>query len=256
MKRLLLVDAESAIRDALGPHIGPTYDMVHAPSGGEALALLGRDPVDLAILEYRLPDLSGLDLLARIKEMLPRLPVIVVTAFGSESVCASAFKLGARNYFVKPCNPAELLASIDCVLSAVGRQRERRTNVLAPFLSAGVQGRDGPIQRAMRFMEENYGEPISLEEVARRAGVGRFALSRKFKEVTNISFRRYLLELRIAKATGLLAEATHTITEVAQMAGFSDLPRFDKVFKARVGMTPLAYRASAFPQGRARKGKK
>ena len=151
MKRLLLVDGESVVQDALRPHIRPAYELIHVPSGGQALALLRHDLVDLAILEYRLPDLSGLDLLARIKAMSPRLPAIMVTAFGSEVVCASAFELGARDSFVTPCNPAELRASLDSILSAVDRQREQRTNALPPFPSAGVQGRDGAIQRWMRL---------------------------------------------------------------------------------------------------------
>jgi two-component system response regulator YesN len=56
------------------------------------------------------------------------------------------------------------------------------------------------------------------------------------------SFRSYLLRVRIAKAEQLLRDSGRTITEIAQMVGFGDLPRFDKVFRRATGMPPSVYR--------------
>jgi YesN/AraC family two-component response regulator len=246
MGQLLLVDSEPEIRHALTPHLGSRHEMFHITHGAHALARLRERPVDLAILEYRLPDLSGLELLARIKRTLPRLPVVMATAFGSERVCAAALKLGIRDYFVKPCDPAELWTSIGAILSVVQPQREQRANALPAALSLAMPGADGVVRRAMRYLQEHCLEPVSLEEVARHVGVGKYTLSREFKQVTNVSLHRYHLQLRIAKATELMFDPRHTITQVAQMVGFHDLPHFDKVFKALVGMIPRAYRASAF----------
>jgi AraC-like DNA-binding protein len=57
-----------------------------------------------------------------------------------------------------------------------------------------------------------------------------------------VTFRAYLLRLRLEKAKALLATGGFSITEVAQMVGFGDLPRFDKLFKRYAGVTPSAYR--------------
>ena len=68
-------------------------------------------------------------------------------------------------------------------------------------------------------------------------------LSRRFKEVAGMTFRGYLLRVRLERAKTLLSRKHASITEVAHSVGFGDLPRFDKLFKRYTGLTPSAYRA-------------
>ena len=70
-------------------------------------------------------------------------------------------------------------------------------------------------------------------------------LSHRFHEVLGITFRDYLLRVRLERAKVLLANGHASITEVAQNVGFGDLPRFDKVFKRYTGVTLSAYRCLA-----------
>ncbi len=257
VERVLLVDDDVEVLDALTLHLGTQYEIITCHAGAKGVAILQRQPVDLVILEYRLPDLSGLQLLAQFKATRPRLPVIMVTAYGSEWVCASALKLGARDYFIKPFDPADLVASIRFILSTRSRQKEGRKNVLAVNKDVGEllsyqptsqpvtsDGNELAVHKAARFIQERYWESISLPQVARLVGISRFVLSRKFKVVMKVPFRKYLLQLRVMKAKELLQMSQHSITEVAQMVGFGDLPRFDKVFKYFIGESPSEYRAS------------
>jgi AraC-like DNA-binding protein len=62
--------------------------------------------------------------------------------------------------------------------------------------------------------------------------------------VVGVTFRDYLLKVRLERAKVLLAAGHLSITEVAQDVGFGDLPRFDKMFKRYTGFTPSAYRSS------------
>jgi AraC-like DNA-binding protein len=57
-----------------------------------------------------------------------------------------------------------------------------------------------------------------------------------------MSYRQLMSDSRIARARELLRSSDYTVTDIAQMVGFSDLPRFDKVFKAVMGASPSAYR--------------
>ena len=246
MKRLLLIDYDPAIRELLSRHFDRRYEILCAETGARGLALLQHQSVDLAVVEYRLPDCSGLDLLARIKAKVPRLPVIMTTACGSEWVCASAYKLGARDYLIKPFHPDDLAASVRFILSAVSPQREARQNALTPrhpIRRTALQPDEFVVQQAARYIQEHYAENLSLTMLAHQVGMSKFVLCRKFKAVMNASFRGYLLQLRITKARELLQTRRYSVTEVAHMVGFSDLPHFDKVFKRRAGMSPSAYRA-------------
>lgn len=71
------------------------------------------------------------------------------------------------------------------------------------------------------------------------------AVCRKFQSVRQRSFRQLLLDMRLAKAEELLRERAFTVTEIAQMIGFTDLPHFDRVFRRRFGMPPSVYRRAA-----------
>jgi len=94
----------------------------------------------------------------------------------------------------------------------------------------------------VQFIDEHYAEPLPLRRVAATAAMSRFAFSRAFTAVMGVQFRTYLLQLRIAKACPLLVDSSRSISDVAQVVGFTDLPRFDKVFKKQTGLSPSQYR--------------
>ena len=102
----------------------------------------------------------------------------------------------------------------------------------------------------MQFIHQRYWESISFSEAARHAGVSKFAFSRRFKALMRVSFRAYLQDVRVRKARELLLVPGYSITEIAQMLGFGDLPRFDKVFKRFEGISPSAYRSLTAPANR------
>jgi two-component system response regulator YesN len=98
------------------------------------------------------------------------------------------------------------------------------------------------ILKGVKLVQERYWDRVSLSELARELGISKFMLSRRFRQVMGVTFRAYLLRLRLEKAKALLATGGFSITEVAQMVGFGDLPRLDKLFKRYAGVTPSAYR--------------
>ena len=250
MQCLLHVDDEVATRQAVRQRLAPFYDVVCAESGREGREILQRSPVQLVILESRLSDGCGLELLGEIRRGDPRLPVIMVTRFGSESVCVAAFRLGASDYFPKPVDLGELLRSVRLLIAASWSHHRHLVGTLSlpherprsPLTPSTVPERSGRVQQAMQFIDEHYAEPLPLRRVAATAAMSRFAFSRAFTAVMGVQFRTYLLQLRIAKACPLLVDSSRSISDVAQVVGFTDLPRFDKVFKKQTGLSPSQYR--------------
>jgi two-component system, response regulator YesN len=100
------------------------------------------------------------------------------------------------------------------------------------------------VRRTVGFVDEHYGESVVLAKIADELGISIFCLSRAFKRKMHVSFRQYLLQVRIGKARLLLRDSDYSITDIAQMVGFSDLPRFDKMFKQLVGTSPSRFRTS------------
>lgn len=80
------------------------YDVAAASSAEAAMRLAAERPFDLVISDIKMPGLTGLDLLARLHERAPEVPVILMTAFGTVSDAVAAMKLGAYDYVLKPLN--------------------------------------------------------------------------------------------------------------------------------------------------------
>ncbi|WP_163537428.1 response regulator [Gracilibacillus sp. YIM 98692] len=99
------------------------------------------------------------------------------------------------------------------------------------------------ILKAVEYMKKNYAlEELSLQEAANYVGVSESYFSRSFKEEMNISFIKYLIKLRLAKAKEMIQDSDLKITDIAFKVGFSDYPHFSKSFKKYYGLTPNEYR--------------
>jgi DNA-binding response OmpR family regulator len=94
------------------------YMVLTASTGHDALSIL-RQPfsaIDVVLLDVGLPDVSGLDVCARLRELFPRLPVIICTGEATPDEVAQLLKLGATRYFQKPMSPDEVLSAVEAAL--------------------------------------------------------------------------------------------------------------------------------------------
>jgi DNA-binding NtrC family response regulator len=108
--RLLIVDDEQSIRKlcmTVGEALG--YTCMEAESGEAALALLEEQPAHMVLTDLVMPNMTGLEFLEKIKKLLPRTEVAVMTGHGSVETAVQAMKLGAYDYISKPFSPLEEL---------------------------------------------------------------------------------------------------------------------------------------------------
>lgn len=241
---VLIVDDEALVRSFLRIALKAMVRVVEAEDGERALEILqepGRASVDLVMVDYVLPRLSGLDVLQATKRSWPWIPVVLMTGFGSEDLAVKALRAGARDYLKKPIALDALLKTV-AALTTAGAES-------APF-GATISGDGGTralhpnIGRALAFMREHFAEAITLTDVAQAARLSRFHFCRLFHTQTGVPFHDYLHELRVNRAKALLADRYMTITEVAYAVGFNDLSHFDRTFRRIVGRSPTEYRTS------------
>jgi DNA-binding NtrC family response regulator len=111
--RILFVDDEVSLqefmRDEL-PRMG--HHVTVCPDGRTALATLEKESFDAAILDLRMPDMTGIQVLERLKQVSPRTEAIMMTGFASVETSVEALKLGAMDYITKPCKLADLQAML------------------------------------------------------------------------------------------------------------------------------------------------
>lgn len=97
-------------------------------------------------------------------------------------------------------------------------------------------------QRVKKFIDENLCEPLSVDDICKNFFINRQRVYSIFRESFNTTVKKYVLEKRIALAKHLLCTTEHSVTEIAERAGFSDYNNFIQRFKKITGCTPLQYR--------------
>ena len=112
-RRVLFIEDEPALRISYERFFRPRFDMTFASSGSEAMARLEGTPPDVVVLDMRLPDTDGVDLLRRLRALLPDLPVIITTAYVSVEPQLRVLDLRHSGYLVKPFDLEELGTAID-----------------------------------------------------------------------------------------------------------------------------------------------
>ncbi len=196
IQRILVADDEESIRWVLAKSLGKLGYLVElAATGDQALAMLRDKNFDLAVLDIKMPGLSGLDLLSRIHEERPGLPVVVMTAESTMNNAVEAMKRGAYDYLTKPFD----LEALDAIILKANRAGAATSE------ASGV---------------EPSREPVPLD----RTLIGR---SRPMQEVYKV-----LGKVAASDVTVLITGESGTGKELVARAIHGNSPRINKPFLA------------------------
>jgi len=124
---LLLIDDDDSLRRVM--EFGLTeagYAVQAAASGEEGLRLFEKGPFDAVITDITMPGMSGMEVLAKVRQRDARIPVVIITAYGTIESAVMAMKQGAFDYITKPFNRDELLLTLDRAFKMMRLERENR----------------------------------------------------------------------------------------------------------------------------------
>jgi DNA-binding response OmpR family regulator len=111
--KILLVDDEEGYVSVLAKRLSKrNFQVKTALSGREAIRILRNESFDLAVLDLKMEDMDGIEVLKIFKVMEPQMPVIILTGHGSETAAREGMEYGAFDYLVKPCDLSELVVRI------------------------------------------------------------------------------------------------------------------------------------------------
>lgn len=112
--KILIIDDELLLRNFLAETLKRKgYEITTADCGKKGLALVEKEGFDLVITDMKMPDITGLEVLKKVKELAPETLVIVITAYGSIENAVEAMQQGAFNYLLKPFSPDAIEATIE-----------------------------------------------------------------------------------------------------------------------------------------------
>ena len=117
--RLLLVDDEESYVNVLTKRMTKrNFEVSSALSGAQAIRILRKQDFDAVVLDLKMEDMDGIEVLKILKTMAPELPVIMLTGHGSETAAREGITFGAFDYLTKPCDLDELIEKIRAACQA------------------------------------------------------------------------------------------------------------------------------------------
>ena len=150
---ILIIDDEKPQREALaGFFKRRKFEVLHADGGTKGLEILKEENVDIVLTDFKMPDISGLDVLKGVKEFNPEVAVIVMTAFGSIGDAVEAMKAGAFDYLQKPVNLDEVELLVKRALDQrrlVSENRELRKQLQERFRFTGIVSQSKEMEEAL-----------------------------------------------------------------------------------------------------------
>jgi two-component system, response regulator PdtaR len=127
---ILLVDDDRLILATLGKGLQRAgYDILEAASGAEALAIINKNKPDLAILDVRMPQMSGIELAKKLRDDT-NIPFMFLSAYSEIEIAKQAAEYGAVGYLVKPIDTSEIIPAIESALARGAEIRNLRRNEL------------------------------------------------------------------------------------------------------------------------------
>lgn len=248
--RMIIADDNMDFTDNIARYIARYFTGIvcyKAYDGMEALELikevcsdtLGADTV--AILDVKMPFVDGITLGKQLRGLYPKLKIVYVSAYDEVQYLHMAIRVGAVEYLTKPVDTRELSHVINRLLQ--GDELEPQLDEDKINLVDREERRIELCENFRIYVERNYFRPeLSLDSIASVLYCSRSSLTMLVRECMHTTVTEYLNSVRLRKAEQLLLNERLRIEEIAQQVGFSGGNYFIRLFKARYGMTPAAWR--------------
>ncbi len=250
MYKVLIVDDEQIIRKGLARIIEMSNsDFVvagEAANGKEGFEGALKLVPDLVITDVKMPVMDGLEMIDNIKQALPGVRFLVLSAYTDYNYTRHAIRSGVDDYLMKPVNRMELIVLLKNIKNRMGQQHMKLSEEKNDASKLGntdpVKSDRKVIEYAKEYINKNFFNDISLEDVAKYIHMNTNYFSMLFKKEVGINFIEYLTHVRIDKAKQLLENSDLKIYEVCQVVGYMSTKSFARVFKEIVGMSPMEYK--------------
>ena len=178
-QRVLVVDDERLVRWSLSQRLSARgWNVTEAGTAAEALAA---PAPDAAILDYKLPDGDGIELLRRLRHIDPDLPVIMLTAHQDTELIVEAMKAGASDYLTKPFDVDEVVLRVTRAVETARGSRELRRlkeELARPYSLDSVIGESDVMQRLKTLARKMAGSPTSTVLLTGESGTGKDLLAK------------------------------------------------------------------------------
>ncbi len=238
---VLIIDDNPDIRTYVTALLSGDYRVIEAPNGNVGLKLAMKYVPDIVVSDVMMPGIDGIECCKRLKNEMQtsHIPVILLTACSLDEQRIQGYNGGADSYISKPFNSQVLISRIANLIANRSQLRQFfGDSYTLEKENLSVVDKDF-VTRFKALVEERMKDSeLNVEDLGREMGMSRVQLYRKLKSLTNYSPNELLRQVRLKKATSLLAAHEMTVAEVAYEVGFSSPSYFTKCYKEQYGENP------------------
>ena len=243
-----IVEDNDDLRNYLIDMFKTSYNVQSCPNGKEALVIIREFNPNLVISDIMMPEMGGDELCSAIKGDLEisHIPVILLTALGDEKNMLEGLEIGADAYITKPFSVGILKATVKNILAnrtllrQVYNSIEDREQTLPVNCTNTLDWKF--IASVKECIENNMGNSdFNVDILSSQHHMSRTSFFNKLKALTGYAPADYIRMIRLQHAAQLLKQGEHTVTEIADMVGFSDAKYFREVFKKYYNVSPSKF---------------
>ena len=246
---ILIVDDDTEIINYMRLLFSQDYRLITCLDAETALEEMRAEEPNIVLSDVAMPGKDGYELCQEIKQdiQLCHIPVILVTAKITAENQVEGLNVGADAYVTKPFEPAVLSALIQSQL----KNRERVRKLLINATTTEDEGVDNVLSdQDKHFMEELYklmeeelsNSELDVTRITKMLLISRTKLYYKIKGLTGETPSNFFRTYKLNRAAELLKSGRYTISEIADLCGFSTQSHFSVVFKKQFGVTPSEYK--------------
>lgn len=211
-----------------------------ATSGKKILELFDSSYPDMMFLDINIPGVNVQDVIKYMKDSNHNTVVILLIDIISSNIANRALNIGVDGYIEKPINKKEIIELVNQYFPILDSEEDDFKQVIEEVIQ-NIHVKE-EIQSALNYIEKNFQNGVTLEEVAEYVHLSPFYLSKLFKKELNIKFVSYVTERKMEKAKELLESTGMPVINIALELNYREPNYFSKVFKKHIGMTASEYR--------------
>ncbi len=238
---VLIIDDNPDIRTYVTTLLSGDYRVIEAANGNIGLKLAMKYVPDIVVSDVMMPGIDGIECCKRLKTEMQtsHIPVILLTACSLDEQRIQGYNGGADSYISKPFNSQVLISRIANLIDNRSQLRQFfGDSYTLEKENISLVDKDF-VARFKALVEDRMKDSeLNVEDLGREMGMSRVQLYRKLKSLTNYSPNELLRQVRLKKATSLLAAHELTVAEVAYEVGFSSPSYFTKCYKEQYGENP------------------
>lgn len=246
---LIIVDDEPIIGEGLmftvSNHYGENIRSRVFTSSAAAAEYCKNHPVDIVLTDINIPQLSGLEMAAKIQQVKPNVQIIFLTGYADFDYAYTAIQMTNTQFILKIEPDAKLIAAIDKAIAACSALSEEQ-KFQDPEGMDESEELEGMSQQLIEKLESyicgHLSSDLSLNTLADILHFNPSYLSRFYKKYRGKTISDYIQEVKLKKSKEMLMQGDCRIKDIAATLGFESSSYFGLFFKKQTGMSPRKYR--------------